>query len=111
MCVHGDMPWPCKPKLMHIIHTMAQVVATDGGVPGLTAETTVTVVVLDINDSPPQFNSTFLSLTIPENELVGSIIGEFVAMDSDQGSAANLVFTLIGDYAERYDCCMYSLLE
>ena len=78
-----------------------QVIATDGGTPALTAETTVTVVVLDINDNPPQFNNASLNLTIPENEPLGSIIGEFVAIDNDQGLAARLEFIVLGEFAER----------
>ena len=78
-----------------------QVVATDGGSPILSSEATVTVVVLDINDNPPQFNSTSLNLTIPENEPSGSIIGEFVVVDNDQGLAASLVFMVLGDDADR----------
>ena len=78
-----------------------QVIATDGGTPALTAETTVTVVVLDVNDNPPRFNDTLLNLTIPENEPLGSIIGEFVAIDNDQGLAARLEFVVLGEFAER----------
>lgn len=84
-----------------IILTSIQVVATDGGTPALSAETAVTVVVLDINDNPPSFNSSSLSLTIPENEPIGSIIGEFVVIDNDQGLAARLEFAVLGEFAER----------
>ena len=73
----------------------------DGGTPPLSAETTVTVVVLDINDNPPRFNNTSLDLTFPENEPMGSIIGEFTVTDNDQGLAANLVFDVFGDNANR----------
>ena len=69
--------------------------------PALSAETTVTVVVLDINDNPPRFNSTSLNLTFPENEPSASIIGEFTVTDNDQGAAANLVFAVLGDDADR----------
>lgn len=86
-----------KPKL----NVKTQVIATDGGTPALTAETTVTVVVLDINDNPPQFSNMSLNLTIPENEPLGSIIGEFVAIDNDQGLAARLEFVVLGGFAER----------
>lgn len=76
-------------------------IATDGGTPALTAETTVTVVVQDINDNPPQFNSTLLNLTIPENEPKGSVVGEFIVIDNDQGLAATLEFVVLGAFAER----------
>ena len=61
----------------------------------------VTVVVLDINDNPPRFNSTFLNLTVAENEPSGTIVGEFVVVDSDQGLAASLALTVLGDDADR----------
>ena len=57
--------------------------------------------VLDINDNPPRFNSTFLNLYISENEPSGTIVGEFIAVDSDQGLAASLVFMVLGDNAAR----------
>ena len=73
----------------------------DSGSPPLSADTTVTVVVLDINDNPPMFNRTSLNLTFPENEPMGSIIGEFIVTDNDQVLAANLVFDVLGDNADR----------
>ena len=94
-CITLSMAKPIKTSVP------IQVIATDGGTPPLTAETTVTVVVLDINDNPPQFSNTSLNLTIPENEPLGSIIGEFVAIDNDQGLAARLEFIVLGEFAER----------
>ena len=76
-------------------------VATDGGTPPLTADTTVAVTVLDVNDSPPEFNSTFLTFMVPEDEPAGTIVGEFLVTDVDQGSAAELVFSLVGPMADR----------
>ena len=81
---------------------LLQVVATDGGSPALSSDTLVTVVVLDVNDNPPQFNSSSLNLTIPENEPLSSIIGDFIVVDNDQGLAASLVFVVLGDEADRY---------
>ena len=81
---------------------LPQVVVTDGGSPPLSAETTVAVEVLDINDNPPRFNSTSLSLMIAENEPSDSTIGEFVVVDNDQGLAANLELVVLGEFAERY---------
>ena len=84
-----------------VLYFFLQVAATDGGSPALSSETLVTVVVLDVNDNPPQFNSTFLNLTIPENEPSDTIIGDFIAVDNDQGLAASLIFALLGDETDR----------
>jgi hypothetical protein len=80
---------------------LLQVIATDGGSPALSSDTLVTVVVLDVNDNPPQFNSSSLNLTIPENEPSSTIIGDFIVVDNDQGLAANLVFVVLGNEADR----------
>ena len=91
----------CIITIIIISSLLLQVVATDGGSPALSSESLVTVVVLDVNDNPPQFNSSSLNLTIPENEPTDSIIGDFVVVDNDQGLAASLVFAVLGDEANR----------
>ncbi len=73
----------------------------DSGSPPLTDTTILAVTVEDINDNPPIFIDTVLSFTIPENRDANTPIGEFTVSDSDQGSSAEMMFTLQGDFADR----------
>ena len=82
-------------------HTHKQVVATDGGSPPLSSNTSIIVTVTDINDNPPEFTNSSYSFQLPENEPLGTVIGQFVAEDRDAGPAANLTFSVTGPFAER----------
>ncbi len=73
----------------------------DSGSSPLTDTTILTVTVEDINDNPPIFIDSVLSFTTPENREANTPIGEFTVSDSDQGSSAEMIFTLQGDFAER----------
>ena len=75
---------------------------SDAGVTPLTATTLLAVTVADVNDNAPVFNVTTLSFSVPENEPMGSIVGEFIVIDSDQGSAAEMSFSLQGNFNERW---------
>lgn len=79
-----------------------QVAATDGGSPALTSNTTVTVSVLDVNDNPPQFNSTMYIFDISENLASGAMVGVVEVTDQDQGLAAEALFSLTGMNSNRW---------
>ena len=83
-------------------HTHTQVVATDGGSPPLSSNTSIIVTVTDINDNPPEFTNSSYNFLLPENEPPGTVIGQFVAEDRDTGPAANLTFSVTGPFAERW---------
>ena len=74
---------------------------TDSGTVPLSDTTTLSVTVIDINDNPPVFANTFLSFEIPENSPPVSVVGEFTVSDRDQGTSAEMNFTLAGNFAER----------
>jgi len=42
-----------------------KIVAVDAGVPALTSTAEVTVELLDVNDSPPQFTNSNFTVTVP----------------------------------------------
>ena len=74
---------------------------TDSGAVPLSDTTTLSVTVVDINDNPPIFAVSFLSFEIPENSPPVSVVGEFTVSDRDQGTSAEMNFTLGGNFAER----------
>ncbi|KAK2158072.1 hypothetical protein LSH36_178g06015 [Paralvinella palmiformis] len=67
----------------------------DSGSPtALTATTTATVTILDINDNAPIFAQTF-SFTVSENVENGTFVGRVIATDADIGSNAAIQYTVI----------------
>ena len=61
------------------------VVAMDSGVPPLSASATLNVTVLNVNTGPPVFSQSNFTVTIPDNQTVGSIIFTANAIDTDYG--------------------------
>ena len=66
----------------------------DNGSPALTATTTGTVTIQDINDNAPVFTQTF-SFWVAENVDNGTFVGRVLATDADLNSNAAIQFTLI----------------
>ncbi|XP_053422640.1 protocadherin beta-12-like [Nycticebus coucang] len=59
--------------------------ALDGGSPPRSGTAFVLVMVVDINDNSPQFEKTFYEVTIPENNVLGSLVVTVSAWDLDSG--------------------------
>jgi len=51
-------------RLLQLAVYHLKIVAVDGGVPALTSTTDVTVGLLDVNDSPPQFTNSNFTATV-----------------------------------------------
>lgn len=68
--------------------------ACDNGSPQLCCQFNLTVLVQDINDNPPMFNSTTYTFTVMENQIrdFPSIFGVF---DRDEGSNAQVISVMI----------------
>lgn len=74
--------------------------AVDRGTPELSGAATVTVIIDDVNDSPPSFDiplsSDRVRLFIAENSPVGSKVGDIIARDPDEGVNAIVQYSIIG---------------
>lgn len=74
--------------------------AVDRGTPELSGAAQVTVVIDDVNDSPPSFDiaasSDRVRLFISENSPVGSKVGDVIARDPDEGLNAVVQYSIIG---------------
>lgn len=70
--------------------------AVDEGTPRLTSRTEVTITILDINDNAPVFERVSNSTVgaVFENEDVGAVIVDAVAIDSDLGSNGTVSYSL-----------------
>ena len=66
-------------------------------------QSVVVVNILDFNDNAPTFNQTLFSLDVAENAGVGSTIAILEATDSDTGTNAVLVYSLVGTSAFQID--------
>ena len=69
--------------------------AADNGIPPLSSNITVRIVIQDINEDPPSFsNSTPSSVSVPESADVGTIILTLTASDGDQNTVG---FRVVGE--------------
>lgn len=75
---------------------MIPVIARDRGNPSLSSSATVTVVLSDVNDNAPQFESCRYDLWIAENSPIGTVVGTIVARDRDVGHNARIHFKIFG---------------
>ncbi|XP_055850573.1 protocadherin-like wing polarity protein stan isoform X3 [Episyrphus balteatus] len=75
-------------------HLMA--IAVDKGSPPLSSSVEVQIRLEDVNDSPPTFSSDKITLYVPENSPVGSVVGEIHAHDPDEGVNAIVHYSIIG---------------
>lgn len=70
------------------------VTATDRGLPRLSTNATVTVLVGDVNDNAPQFVETLVTVNVTEGHPVAAVVATFQATDADTGSNAVVTFEL-----------------
>ncbi|XP_019750237.1 protocadherin-16-like [Hippocampus comes] len=70
------------------------VVATDGGRPPLSSTAMVNIVLQDINDNEPVFESNFYNVSINEDTAPGTCILKVMATDADGGSFGSITYSL-----------------
>uniref|UniRef100_A0A669B0U8 Protocadherin-16 n=1 Tax=Oreochromis niloticus TaxID=8128 RepID=A0A669B0U8_ORENI len=70
------------------------VIAQDQGHPPLSSTATVEVIVLDINDHSPQFQSSSYTAEILEDVPIGSLVLEVKAIDLDHGPNSQVLYFL-----------------
>ncbi|XP_071532452.1 fat-like cadherin-related tumor suppressor homolog isoform X3 [Panulirus ornatus] len=75
------------------------VTATDGK---FTANTTVTVTVIDVNDNGPVCKEPLYRREVSEGVALGTHVASVVAWDADEGTAARSRYTLSGDGAQHF---------
>ena len=76
---------------------------SDTGVPSLSSQATVTINVMDIDESKTGF--TLSSTSIPEHRPAGAVVGEFLSSNPDAQSS--MVYTFVpgpGRYRQRHLC-------
>lgn len=71
------------------------VLGRDNGVPPLSASTTVTIYVDDINDNPPRFEREIYDVTISEATPRGTPVVTILATDADSSNNTQLRYSLV----------------
>ncbi|XP_051882576.1 protocadherin Fat 4-like isoform X2 [Pristis pectinata] len=71
------------------------VTAADEGTPPLSSNTTINFVITEENRFTPQFYTLEVSFYIPEDQPVGSVIGNVTASDADQGINGHVTYSII----------------
>ncbi|KAG8592191.1 hypothetical protein GDO81_000433 [Engystomops pustulosus] len=90
-----------KPLDYEYLHEYSfQVRAVDNGVPTLSSEATVRVLVTDLNDNPPVFSQQLYEAKISEDSRHGSFVTSLKATDSDSTDAENLEYSILSGNEE-----------
>ncbi|KAM6953611.1 protocadherin alpha-3-like isoform 6-T6 [Aplochiton taeniatus] len=71
------------------------ITATDEGNPPLSSAILLTVHVSDVNDNPPHFSETEISIYVKENNPVGEVINTVLAVDSDVNENGHLSYSFV----------------
>ncbi|CAJ0966242.1 unnamed protein product [Ranitomeya imitator] len=69
-----------------------ELVATDGGSPPRSGSALVNIRVLDFNDNSPVFERSAVTVELPEDAPVGSLLLELRAEDPDEGANGDVVY-------------------
>lgn len=72
------------------------VVATDRGVPSMSASVHVTVLVTDLNDNAPHFDSPVYNVTVTDLVKRGQFITMVTALDADSSDGGHLIYSIAG---------------
>lgn len=67
----------------------------DDGTPNITSYTTVSVVVLDVNDNTPNCSQSAYVLEVPENTTINSTIVSLECVDLDKDYNSLITYSII----------------
>ena len=101
----GDVPFQIHPTtgFVHLAGSLdyetetsylMEVVASDQGVPSLSATASLSVEVLDENDNQPEFDQAQYTVSISETQAVGSPVIQVTATDRDSGANADIQYSI-----------------
>ncbi|XP_048667648.1 protocadherin gamma-C5 isoform X23 [Marmota marmota marmota] len=74
--------------------------AVDGGTPAHSGTSLISIIVLDINDNAPTFQSSVLRVGLPENAPKGTLLLRLNATDPDEGTNGQLDYSF-GDHTSE----------
>ncbi|XP_036933948.1 protocadherin alpha-8-like [Acanthopagrus latus] len=77
------------------------IVAKDAGVPSLSSEKSISIVVSDVNDNSPQFSASPYTYYITENNSPGASLFSVKASDRDEGDNSRVSYHILRDGSEK----------
>ncbi|GCC29853.1 protocadherin-10-like [Chiloscyllium punctatum] len=75
--------------------------AIDGGVPQRSGTTRIRIYVMDINDNAPVFDHETYRVNVEENTPKGTLVVELNAVDSDEGTNAELTYSFTSHASQK----------
>uniref|UniRef100_A0A3Q3FZ23 Protocadherin 1 gamma 32 n=1 Tax=Kryptolebias marmoratus TaxID=37003 RepID=A0A3Q3FZ23_KRYMA len=84
-----------------------EITATDSGSPPLSSKKTVSVIITDVNDSPPVFTQPSYNVYIKENGVTGSILFSVSASDLDSGENAKISYSILDSKVQDVSVSSY----
>ncbi|XP_041078522.1 protocadherin gamma-C5-like isoform X11 [Polyodon spathula] len=84
--------------------------AIDSGRPAKSGSTQITVMVLDINDNAPQFDTGFYETILNENVPLGTVIVQLKAIDLDEGANGEILYCF-GEHTPETVRKVFSIIE
>ena len=70
--------------------------AIDRGNPERSTSVVINIIVEDVNDNAPQFESQRIILSILENSPIGSTVDRIIALDPDDSTNADVMYSIVG---------------
>ncbi|XP_030001942.1 protocadherin alpha-8-like [Sphaeramia orbicularis] len=77
------------------------IVAKDAGVPSLSSEKSITIVISDVNDNRPEFSLSPYTFYLSENNSPGTLLFSVRASDRDEGENSRISYHIIRDEREN----------
>ncbi|XP_070769932.1 protocadherin alpha-8-like [Enoplosus armatus] len=77
------------------------IVAKDAGVPSLSSETSISIVVSDVNDNRPEFSASPYTYYVTENNSPGGSLFSVRASDRDEGDNSHILYHILRDGKEN----------
>ncbi|XP_008303574.1 protocadherin alpha-8-like, partial [Stegastes partitus] len=74
-----------------------RIIAKDAGVPSLSSEKSITIVVSDVNDNSPEFSMSPYTFYVPENNSPGASLFSVRASDRDEGDNSRILYHILRD--------------
>ncbi|XP_064181972.1 protocadherin gamma-C5-like isoform X2 [Anguilla rostrata] len=84
-----------------------EISANDSGSPSLSSKKTITVNIVDVNDSPPVFSQSSYTVYVKENNVPGKILCSVSASDSDLGENAKISYSILDSKVQDVSVSSY----
>ncbi|XP_069026645.1 protocadherin alpha-8-like isoform X6 [Embiotoca jacksoni] len=86
-----------------------RIIAKDAGVPSLSSEKSITIVVSDVNDNGPEFSMSPYTFYVTENNSPGAPLFSVRASDRDEGDNSHIIYHILRDGKENTKLHLYNL--